>query len=50
MTGCTGGIGEAFCCELASCRTNVLLVGRNVNQLTELSAKLGIVLASLLFH
>jgi len=41
VTGCTRGIGDAFCCELASYRMNILLVGRNENQLTELSQKLG---------
>ena len=42
VTGCTAGIGDAFCCKFAANQMNILLVGRNPIQLTQLSAKLGI--------
>lgn len=41
VTGCTGGIGEAFCSELAACGVNVVLVSRNILRLQEVSSNLG---------
>ena len=41
MTGCTGGIGLAYCHELAATGLNLVLISRSVEKLDKVTRKLG---------
>ncbi len=40
ITGCTGGIGKELCLKFAKDQWNLVLIGRNIEKLNELSNKL----------
>ena len=40
ITGCTGSIGKELCLKFAKDQWNLVLIGRNIEKLNELSNKL----------